>query len=178
MNKKIIALMMAAAITTGIGGMGTFAYFTDTEVVKNDVSITMGTLDVKVTEGEWKVSSAQNEAQNASVENNLDVTNVKPGDCFYKDVTVRNDGTLLSDTSINLNKSFYEHGFEVRMSRLVNGEWESSDRFEYPALAVGGEETVRLEVFVKTELGNDWQGKGGFYEGHDFITVGAHQVIY
>lgn len=178
MNKKIIALLMAAAITTGMGGFGTLAYFTDTEVVKNDVNITMGTLDVVTTEGEWQVASAKNEAQKTIVRNDLVVENVKPGDVFYKDITVTNAGTLLSDTSINLNPSFRGDAFEVRMSRLKeDGSWDISDRFEYPALGVGEEVTVRLEVFVNTELDNTWQGTGGLFEGHNFITVGAHQVI-
>lgn len=177
MNKKIIALLMAAAITTGMGGFGTLAYFTDTEEVKNTVNITMGTLDVVTNEGEWQVASAKGEAKRTAVKNDLMVENVKPGDIFYKDITVTNAGSLMSDTSINLNDTF-NHGFEVRMSRLnADGQWESANRFEYPALESGKEVTVRLEVFVKTELGNDWQGTGGLFEGHNFITVGAHQVI-
>lgn len=190
MKKRIIALLMAAAITTGVGGFGTYAYFTSAAEVNSNVNIAMGTLDVNadwsdVQTTKWVAQSAGNEATATDDGANLDFTNVKPGDTFFRDVKVTNDGTLAADTAIILNDSFYGEGFEVdfHVSKDANGvdlvetTADGKRRVEVQAMEPGAYYNVRVEVMVKEGLGNEWQGTGGTFDANNFITVSAHQIV-
>lgn len=182
MNKKIIALLLGAALTTGIGGFGTYAYFTDREDVKNNVNITMGRIEASTNwEGSsWNAVSAQNEARSILKDGSLTFENVKPGDYFYRDIIVENTGSLVADTIITLNESF---SADLNTSFVVNDgsgylDHINPSRVEVKNLAPGAKLTVRVTIEVPTEFGNAWSDKVFNAENHNFISVDMHQAIY
>lgn len=195
MKKRIIALLMAAAITTGVGGFGTYAYFTSAAEVNSNVNIAMGTLDVNAQWGQepgqnpiWAVKSAGDEANLEGAGDDLDFTNVKPGDVFYRDVTVSNDGTLAADTVIEAMDAFNTDGFEIDFQAIkmneANAGWlekttdaNGRERFEIRAMQPGEKYNVRVSMTVKEGLGNDWQATGGAVTANKFLHVSAHQII-
>lgn len=184
MNKKIVALALGAAITTGIGGFGTFAYFTDTQVVKDNISITMGTLKGEANwgAGEWMSYNTATEAVQTQALDGLIVSNVKPGDKFYRDMVVKNAGTLNADMTLNLGE-FSNEGLEVTYVVNRDGKWsderfDATNRFETLAVEPGTEMIVRVEVSIPETTENELQGKNLINaDAHEFITVGMHQTI-
>src|SRR5699024_8668502 len=75
MKKNIGRSVAAAVLGFILIGGGTFAYFSDTEASHN--AFAAGTLDL-----------------NANPTVIIDVENIKPGDSFYRDFQLSNDGTL------------------------------------------------------------------------------------
>lgn len=182
MNKKIIALLMAAAITTGMGGYGTMAYFTSQENVAEGINITMGALDVSAEWDQrfdnWIAVSANGEAK---VEGG-NFTNVKPGDYFYKDIIVSNDGTLKADTVITLLDGFEEEGITTSMSVSDDQGNEiqlaNANRADIRAMEVNAVYTVRVNIEVSDKLTNDAAQKVfNNVNAEDFIKVTSHQTI-
>lgn len=109
MNKKILGLVLAAAMVTGVGGFGTMAALTSGDTVDETVNITLGsvTVDARWTEGEWAVNSVGNEAELQATDDgwglsikDLKAVNVKPGDTFTRNFMVANTGSLRSNMSL------------------------------------------------------------------------------
>ncbi len=78
MTRKIITSLMVIAVAAMMVGMGTFAYFSDTETSSGN-TFTAGTLDLTLTESGGAPIS---------------LTNMKPGDSASGSITVTNVGTL------------------------------------------------------------------------------------
>lgn len=184
MTKKIMALVLAAAITTGIGGFGTYAAFTDQHTLSNEVSITTGTLDVEsywATDGisSWKPVSTVTEVNEESA-NTLTFTNAKPGDRFQRDIIVYNAGTLEADTRIMINEEVSDK-VNVKIVAVDGTETVESDdtsRF-VRAMKPNRAGWVRLTVEVTVDQGveNEWMNKVVAGDAHDFIELSAHQTV-
>lgn len=178
MNKRIMALILGAALTTGMGGYGTYAYFTDHQEVKDNVEIVFGKLDV---EADWNKDGIYEWASISDVSESKigekDITNVKPGDKFTREIKVKNTGTLKGDLEINLNESFHE-AFDVKMK--VYGDTATSSKYynKYREKAVepGEERVLAIEITAKPGIGNDLQGNKIRKEAHEFIDVDLTQV--
>ena len=187
MNKKIIALTLAAALFTGVGTFGTYAYLTDSESVNNDVNITMGTLDVNAywaNDGvnTWRPTSVATEAIAKDGGATLSFENVKPGDTFEREIIVANYGSLNADTTIELAEGRSEQ-LGVKME-LVDSQYgnaqveENTGRIYTRAMQNGEWMRVKITVTVPADAGNDWNAKVFNAPAANFINVGAHQTIY
>ncbi|MEG1256109.1 TasA family protein [Clostridium sp.] len=98
-KKKVIALLMTGVLVVG-GAVGTYAWFTDSEIASANLIINTGTLkiDKDETSDNWTVSNNNNtEIDNKDGLNNF--TNVKPEDSFERTFTVKNTGTLTQKIS-------------------------------------------------------------------------------
>lgn len=110
-KNKTIAYLMAASLLVGATFAGTAAYFNDKGTAKNELIVTMGSVDIEVAEGEWQVFKGPLDNSGAPVINNTEAQkssknefkNAKPSDIFYKKITIKNNGTL--NQRIYLNKT-------------------------------------------------------------------------
>lgn len=186
MNKKIIALGLAAALVTGVGSFGTYAYFTETEKVDNNVNITMGTLDVNAywaNDGisSWKATSTATETSALDAGKTLSFQNAKPGDTFEREIIVANYGSLNSDTTVQLNAD-RSNDFDIKMD-LVNSQFdnafveEGTGRICSRAMQNGEWMRIKITVTIPNDMGNDWQNKLFNADAATFVVVGAHQTI-
>ena len=78
--KKVLIALMAVLITVALAGIGTYAYFSDTET-SNGNTFAAGTLDLNVDGGNTNVVK-------------FTVTNMKPGNQPKKSFTLANVGTI------------------------------------------------------------------------------------
>lgn len=178
MNKKITALLLAAALTTGVGAYGTYAYFTDTAQVKNNVNITMGTLDVQADwmEQNWNKISVGDEAslKGTSYDGQLAYEYVKPGDIFTRKIKVQNIGNLRANVTAEVYNP-YNNIFDLNVK--LNGENQSTS-FEIGEMDANGKmsQEITLELTVK-DLNNEWQGANiGNIEADEFVKIYAEQL--
>lgn len=182
MNKKLIALVLGAVITSGIGGFGTYAYFTDREAASESVSITMGTVDASVNwiGSGWTPFTNGTEAIEMMTDD-FGFTNVKPGDEFYREIEVVNTGSLKADTIVELNANL---GAELNVDFQVMHEdktWDENfygkdNRFEKLAVAPGEKLVVRVHVRIPKEMTN-FEGKEFNFDAQEFVVVNMHQTI-
>lgn len=91
--KKILGLTIAFMLLVGMAGIGTWAYFQDTETSTGNV-MAAGTLDLKTNDVD-------------GVTQTLYATNMKPGDSVSGNVTLKNSGTTNGST-LNLTFSYLE----------------------------------------------------------------------
>lgn len=176
MNKKITALLLAAALTVGVGSYGTYAYFTDEDKLSENVNITMGILDIESEwVGQWKVTSVGNEAEkktsllpNIEFSDDLDYRFVKPGDYFTRKVTIKNVGNLNADAYVQVNNP-YSDIFDLEVIPVnANKVGDIVDQNGVKKFDIGNMEgkkrifqcydsaTVEIKLIVKN-LNNDWQ---------------------
>ncbi|MGL6106252.1 TasA family protein [Romboutsia sp.] len=114
-RKQFIKTVMTSLVLTlsiGCGStMTTYAWFTDKETVENDLVITMGELDVNITEG-------------------FNISELNRNDEAYKTFSISNDGTLKQHISMKLdgiNKDIekyinYKIVFNNEAIQPINGE--------------------------------------------------------
>lgn len=81
--KKILIALMAVMITIGLVGIGTYAYFSDTETSTGNI-FTAGTLDIKLWGSDWE----------DSVTGTWTFDNMAPGDVVEETLYVRNAGSV------------------------------------------------------------------------------------
>lgn len=179
MNKKIIALLLATALTTGMGGFGTYAYFFEKDEIGSNVNIAMGTLNTESNwTGYWTNESVGEEVSMEEKAYDLNASNVKPGDIFKRTFSVSNVGTLKSNVKIKLMDTF-AYGFDVEMKIL-------STRFEKDLEIVDNciyvnefevQDNIQLELTVKVreDLDVSWMNTGGHFI-HNFIEVESEQL--
>lgn len=185
---KIVSLLMAAAITTGVGGYGTYAYFTDSDSLKNEVNITMGKLDVKAywatdaNADSWRATSKVTEVVDKDGGKTLSFENVKPGDTFERDIIVANYGTLKADTTVEFNPKLVD-GLKLEMVNFTSQHGHAQIDPNVPNRVYENGMEVRdfikmtIRVTVPTNAGNDWMEKLINTDAQEFVKVGAHQVI-
>ena len=82
--KKILGLTIAFMLLIGMGGIGTWAYFQDTETSTGNV-LAAGTLDLKTDNVD-------------GVTQTLYASNLKPGDIVSGSITLKNIGTVAGST--------------------------------------------------------------------------------
>ncbi len=91
--KKILGLTIAFMLLIGMGGLGTWAYFQDTETSTGNV-LAAGTLDLKTNNVD-------------GVTQTLSASNLKPGDSVSGIITLKNAGTVAGST-LDLAFSYVE----------------------------------------------------------------------
>ncbi|MEG2289838.1 MAG: TasA family protein [Clostridium sp.] len=100
-KKKVISLLIASVLVVG-GAVGTYAWFTDSEIASANLVINTGTLkiDKDTASDNWVVSDGNNsEIENKSETNNY--TNVRPGDSFERTFTIQNTGSLSQTITVD-----------------------------------------------------------------------------
>ena len=199
MNKKITALLLAAALTTGVGAYGTYAYFSDEAKVSENVNITMGKLDIEADwSGLWNVTSVGSEAEKkigsgttipgGPKSNDLDYQFVKPGDYFTRKVTIKNIGNLNADAYVEMNNPYSDiFDLEIvpvdtnKVGNIIDqngvkkfdiGNMNGAKRW----FECGDSATVEVKLTVK-HLNNDWQEfETGDINVEEFVKVYAEQL--
>ncbi len=91
--KKILGLTIAFMLLISMGGIGTWAYFQDTETSTGNV-LAAGTLDLKTDDVD-------------GVTQTLYASNLKPGDIVSGSITLKNTGTVAGST-LDLAFSYVE----------------------------------------------------------------------
>lgn len=103
-NKKIAALLLAAALVVGSGTYGAYSYFTDRAETKANIEIKVGNLKVTSdSSSEWQyvpVGEKANDKINVSDLTENEVSNIRPGDAFEKEIVIKNTGSLTQDLKI------------------------------------------------------------------------------
>lgn len=91
--KKILGLTIAFMLLIGMGGIGTWAYFQDTETSTGNV-FAAGTLDLKTDDVD-------------GVTQTLSASNLKPGDSVPGSITLKNTGSV-AGSSVDLLFAYVE----------------------------------------------------------------------
>lgn len=158
-KKKLGVGIATAVLGFSLIGGGTFAYFSDTEETNN--TFAAGTLDL-----------------NADPSVIIDVENMKPGDSFYRDFQLSNEGTLdiqevLLETAYTVTDAQGDNGSEdfgehIEVEFLYNDT--NSDEIIYSVtLAELAEMTPEA---IDQHIMYPWYGEKGLPSGsvHDFIV--------
>ncbi len=100
MTRKIMASLLVIAVTAMLIGLGTFAYFSDTET-STDNTFTAGTLTLQVDDVEQTVTAGWGDVDTDGL--TFTVINVAPGSAGNDVWTVRNVGTIAGVLSLVVN---------------------------------------------------------------------------
>ncbi|MGL6106254.1 hypothetical protein [Romboutsia sp.] len=137
-KNKTIAFVMAAGLLIGGTFAGTKAWFTDQEVVNNDLVITTGDIEVdandeeekwvpvyKTIDGEYtqfydKAAPGTSKVEVKEDGANKSFTNVRPGDVFRKEINVKNTGTLNQIVKTSGGDDVDGDNFEVISGSITN----------------------------------------------------------
>lgn len=158
-KKNVVMSIAAAVLGFMLIGGGTFAYFSDT--AETDSTFAAGTLDI-----------------NANPTVVIDVENIKPGDSFYRDFQLSNDGTLdigkvMLETAYTVMDAEDDNGaadfgdfIEVEFLHNVNNNDEVIYRSTLAELAEMTPEAIDQHIMYP------WYGEKGLPAGsiHDFIV--------
>ena len=104
-KKQLITGISAFALGVGLITGGTFAYFSDTDETSN--TFAAGTLDLSV-----------------NPTTIINVENIKPGDSFYRNFELTNDGSL------DIEKVLLETSYSVTDAANDNGEEDFGEHIE------------------------------------------------
>lgn len=130
----VTTMMLAVLLIAG----GTLAWFTATaEPVVNEFE--MGTLSIEL------------------IDEFEDATNVNPGDCYEKEVYVKNTGSKRAFVRIDMEMAFGHTGLSTEVVTYELGEnWVEHDGYIYytEMLAAEGGLTTNLFEFMSCEEGN------------------------
>lgn len=189
MNKKLIALLVAAGIMTGVGGFGTYAYFTDAAKVDDEVNITMGDVNVEAwwsTDSrdttKWTATSSATEVANKTSDT-LTFENAKPGDTFERTILVANYGSLKSDVSVAFNPDLNKI-MKVELTNVssqygnVQKDPNVANRYYENGLLPGSWIKATVKVTISKDAGNEYMKQVFSSDPYTFINVNAHQTIY
>lgn len=124
MKKKLLGVLLAGTLI--VGAVGSYAWFSDNSEVNSDIKLTMGTLDVKVTEdGDgWKIVDKTSEIINKDATKHF--KNVRPGDSFQRNFYISNTGTLKQNVTVKLNPEIANkvvakyNGKKIKFNELFN----------------------------------------------------------
>ena len=95
MVKKIVGLALAALIVSGMFGIGTWAYFVDTETSSTNV-LAAGTLDLKTNDAD-------------GVSQTLLATNMQPGDTIGPEYIILKNTGNLPGSSLDMEFTYVEN---------------------------------------------------------------------
>lgn len=127
-KNKTVAFMLAATLMVGGTFLGTKAWFTDQGIASNNLVITMGNLDIEVSndvpsgvdsnassiEGWYLVKNGNVDDNSAKVD--INISNLKPGDKLVRKIKVENKGSLAQE--INVTTSSSKKSFEAMKSEF------------------------------------------------------------
>ena len=119
--KKILGLTIAFALAIGMTGIGTWAYFQDTETSTGNV-LAAGTLDLKTNDVD-------------GVTQTLYATNLKPGDNVSGSVILKNSGSI---AAASLNLAFDYAGSDSSPNPLNMSANATAAVMEVTTLSYGG----------------------------------------
>lgn len=119
--KKILGLTIAFMLLIGMGGIGTWAYFQDTETSTGNV-FAAGTLDLKTNDVD-------------GVTQTLYASNLKPGDNVSGSITLKNSGSVAGST-LDLAFSYVES--DNIYNSVNKSDHETAAQMELTALNYGG----------------------------------------
>lgn len=185
MTKKIIALIVAATVVTGTGAFGTHAILTQDNTVKDNINITMGTLDVaSYWTGNWAATSSVTEVNNTGA--GLSYSNVKPGDTFERTIAIANRGTLQADVVASIVNN-YSDDFDVEIVNVAYNTYGPKAQMNQDNTEVAKRFTTRdgsgnhymnvtLKVTVKDSASASNVGKALKADSADFLNVTATQL--
>lgn len=160
-KKKSLPLLLLALLMISVGAYGTRAYFSDSAEQNGDIKLVLGELSVSFDAKEWKYTGDSEDIKivghKDKITQGTTVENVKPGDRFTREITLRNDGDLnqkvvvtnlfdTSDTRYDLSiESNYLSSVKIKNPKLN----ESS-----PVLYLKPNEEVKATITVEipTEL--------------------------
>lgn len=152
-KNKTIAYALAATLLVGGTFVGTKALFSDKEQAYNDLVITMGNLNVDVTEGEWvNLNDKNTEATNTGSKDVF--TNVKPGDRFEKKFVIKNNGTLNQKLTISGGDALQNYSKDILVGQTLSNLNNK--------VLKGGES---VEAIIEVCIPEDTQGLFGDKEG-------------
>ena len=134
--KKILGLTIAFMLLIGMGGIGTWAYFQDTETSTGNV-FAAGTLDLKTDDVDGVMQT-------------LYASNLKPGNNVSGSITLKNSGSV-AGSSLDLVFSYVESDNSFN---LVNkSDNEVAAQMELTALSYGGSSLL-------TSVNENYNGNG------------------
>lgn len=132
-----LALMLAIG---GIGGIGSYAYFTDQSNVDNSLRVTMGSFDIGIGAG-------------------INENNAAPGQTISKDFIISNEGTLdqyvdalitierpTTFTPEDLGKITYT--LSDSNKELITGTFSNEANLKCDDLRINGKESITLTAVV------------------------------
>jgi len=125
--KKILGLTIAALLTIGIIGGGTFAYFSDTETSVSN-TLTAGTLDLNINGGDIAVTT-------------LSVSDVAPGDSGSDNSTLANIGSLLGE-------------LDISTTEVTNTPGAGGTEYEGGSGELGA--NAELAMYIDVDQSGDW----------------------
>lgn len=182
MNKKIIGLLLSAAIFTGVGSYGTYAYFTDQAKVSEDIVIEMGSVKVNAKWGEnpWKVDSNNKKIKALDNGESLKYTNVKKGDTFSRKVFINSTGTLESNIKVKLNNpnsEFFDIYIKEGSIKVKDGLKDvKKTSFYVDNFNTNEELSFIIEVKIKKQANNKEEKIDFKGNVENFIVVDAEQL--
>ena len=193
-KNKTIAYMLAATLLVGGTFVGTKAYFTDEDDAKADLVISMGDVDVSVDETKgWVYESTVHGKQEATPFRMLEkdsFMNVKPGDKFVKEVTIKNGSDIDTDLVISggdvragseLAKAINDGFITVKDNREdVLKSLNNNDEHDQFGTNLEKEATLKIEVEIQSrtpEQDNKYNSNGGTYIDFDLAKEMNPYVI-
>ena len=159
--KKILGLAVAALLFIGIAGIGTWAYFLDTEA-STDNTLAAGTLDLSLT-------------NESGVPLPFNVGSIAPGETVESRVSIGNEGSLqlryAMITDVVVDSSLADQ-LQCRLYDYANGTdlYNGSLRGAHigdpsqgrqkgdRVLDGGSEDYLAIEVTLPADTGNEFQG--------------------
>ncbi len=120
--RKILGLTIAFMLLIGMGGIGTWAYFQDTETSTGNV-LAAGTLDLKTNDVD-------------GVTQTLYASNLKPGDSVSGSITLRNAGSV-AGSIVDLGFTYVENDDIVEDLPNMTAD-ETAAMIEVTTLSLGG----------------------------------------
>ena len=120
--KKILGLTIAFMLLIGMGGIGTWAYFQDTETSTSNV-LAAGTLELKTDNDD-------------GVTQTLYASNLKPGDSVPGSITLRNAGSV-AGSIVDLAFTYVENDDIVENLPNMTAD-ETAAMIEVTTLSLGG----------------------------------------
>ncbi|WP_300261029.1 TasA family protein [Clostridium sp.] len=190
MKKKLLGVLLASTLI--VGAVGSYAWFSDNSEVNSDIKLTMGTLDVKVTEdGDgWKIVDKTSEIINKDATKHF--KNVRPGDSFQRNFYISNTGTLKQNVTVKLNPEVANkvvakyNGKKIKFNELFNLTFdldasplseEKGSEVKFMLDSVYTEEeginpsTSAKNMTVNLEINKDAMDNRFNHEGNKFVQV-------
>ena len=169
--KRIIFSLMTLVAVLSVAGVGSMAYFSDTETSSGN-SFTAGTLDLKIGDGSdgWLDDPVPAVISAAYLDSGIGlINNLKPGDEGTITVPIKNDGSVDGIASLQLtNLTDYENGVNEPECLAEGGTWNGQTGCTGCTTGCGdpGEDEGELSEFldVVIKYGGEVKDSGTLFE--------------
>lgn len=201
-KNKTIAYLLAATLLVGGTFVGTKAWFSDKVETDNGIKITMGTLDLQLKENGakeegqntgWKLirdeniisDSLGNKKESSVASENGDIKkehiNIRPGDYFEREFTVKNTGSL--DQIVKIDGKLVNGTYKEYFKLTIEGDTDilsttNESTTNVFRLNADKQKTIKLKLEPNAEaLDNSKQGEEFDFESlFNDITLTGRQV--